>query len=120
MVMEEVYFCVLDQDEYKKYLCWKDMEEQGKLMILPCKPGDTVWDNDFGRPTAYEVTGFSFGNLNDDCFEYETMPLNQIIIYYSNSNGSITGSFAAREIGKTVFLTEPEAKEALERMKNGN
>lgn len=34
---------VLDQDEYKKYLEWKNAEKQGKLLILPCKPGDTVY-----------------------------------------------------------------------------
>lgn len=94
-----------------------DMEEQGKLLILPCKPGDTVWDNDFGTPTPYKITGFSFGDLNDDYLEDEEMALDQTIFYYSNSSGSITGIFAESEIGKTVFLTEQEAKETLEGMK---
>lgn len=41
--MEETYMSVLDQDEYKKYIEWKKMDEQGKLLIIPCKPGDTVY-----------------------------------------------------------------------------
>lgn len=93
---------------------YEDLEENGKMLKLPCKIGDKIWDNDFGRPTAYEVTGFSVGNMNDD-FEEATYA-DELIIHYSNQIGSITGSFAESEIGKTVFLTEQEAEEALERM----
>ena len=31
---------------------YEDLEEQGRLVKLPCKVGDTVWDNDYGRPCA--------------------------------------------------------------------
>lgn len=95
---------------------YEDLEEQGKLLKLPCVVGDTVWNNDFGRPCSYEVTGFSFGNLNDGCVE-EKMVLDQVLVHYTNSTGSITGSFAESEIGKTVFLTREEAEAALN---NGN
>lgn len=92
---------------------YEDLEEQGRLIKLPCKVGDYIWDNDFGRPCSYEVTGFSFGNVNQDSWEDEII-FNQVIAYYTNSNGSITGSFAVSEIGKTVFLTREEAEEALQ------
>lgn len=36
-------------EELKSY---KDLEEQGLLVRLPCKVGDTVWDNDFGYPIS--------------------------------------------------------------------
>ncbi len=92
---------------------YEDLEEQGKLLKPPCAVGDTVWDIDFGRPCSYEVTGFSFGNLNDD---WEEVFLDQIVVYYTNPSGSITGSFAADEIGKTVFLTREGAESALEEL----
>ncbi len=85
------------------------------LLKLPCKVGDYIWDNDYGRPCSYEVTGFSLGNLNQDDWEDETA-FDQVLVYYTNSNGSITGIFAVSEIGKTVFLTQAEAEEALKRM----
>ena len=50
---------------------YEDLEEQGRLVKLPCKVGDTVWDNDFGRPCAYTITSFSFG----ECEEYICKPV---------------------------------------------
>lgn len=97
------------RDVLRKLAEYEDLEEQGLLLKLPCKVGDPVWDIDFGRPCRYEVTGFSFGNLNEDYCEDEVTVFNQIVVYYTNSNGSMTGRFAMREIGKTVFLTREEA-----------
>ena len=96
---------------------YEDLEEQNKLLRLPCAAGDTVWDIDFGRPCSYEVTGFSFGSLNDDFGEENV--LDQVIVYYTNSNGSITGSFAVSEIGKSVFLSSEEAEATLEELERG-
>lgn len=98
----------------KKFKEYQKLEKQGKLLKLPCAVGDTIWDNDFGRPCSYEVTGFSFGDLNDGCVEEERV-INQVLVYYTNSTGSVTGSFAVSEIGKTVFLTPEEAEAALEK-----
>ena len=92
----------------EKLADYEDAEEQGRLVILPCKVGDTVWDNDFGIPCAYTITAFSFG----ECEEYicEPVTTKEAVFYYANSSGSITGSFAEREIGKSVFLSKAEAK----------
>lgn len=68
------------REELKYY---EDLVEQGRLVELPCKVGDIVWDIDYSRPC---------------------------------SNGSIVGSFASSEIGKTVFLTKEEAEQALKQM----
>lgn len=94
---------------YEKLKQYEDLEGQGLLLRLPCNVGDPVWDIDFGRPCRYEVTGFSFGNLNEDYCEDEVTVFNPIVVYYTNSNGSMTGRFAMSEIGKTVFLTREEA-----------
>lgn len=83
----------------------EDMEEQGKMMLLPCNIGDTVWDNDFGRPCSYKVIGFSLG---DTYREYGDSK--GISVYYQNENGSIKGDFLASEIGENVFLTKEEAE----------
>lgn len=102
---------------YRKLKEYEDLEEQGRLVKLPCKVGDTVWDNDCGRPCAYTITAFSFG----ECEEYicEPVTTKEVVFYYVNSSGSITGSFAESEIGKTVFLTEPEAKAKLKELRGG-
>ena len=100
-----------DVDKWRKY---KDLEEQGRLIKLPCKVGDTVWDNDFGIPCAYTITAFSFG----ECEEYICEPITtkEAVFYYANSSGSITGSFAESEIGKSVFLSKAEAKANLKEL----
>lgn len=107
-----------DCDEYeyfKKLAEYDDLDEQNRLMKLPCAVGDTVWDIDFGRPCSYEVTGFSFEIMNDDDWEEERV-LDQVVVYYTNSNGSITGTFAVSEIGKTVFPTKESAEAALKEL----
>lgn len=97
---------------------YEDSEEQGRLIKLPCKVGDTVWDVDCGRPCAYTITAFSFG----ECEEYicEPVTTKETVFYYANSSGSITGSFAESEIGKSVFLTKSEAEKKLKEMENKN
>lgn len=94
---------------------YQQLEEQGRLIKLPCKVGDTVWDNDCGRPCAYTITAFSFG----ECEEYidEPVTTKEVVFYYANSSGSITGSFAESEIGKSVFLSKPEAEAKLKELR---
>ena len=82
-------------------------------MRLPVKIGDMIWDNDFGHQVSYEIKAFSYGY----CDSYVEPDIeDQIIFYYENYSGSITGAFSMSEIGKTVFLTREEA-EKLEEMK---
>lgn len=97
-----------------KLAVYEDLEEQGLLVRLPCKVGDMVWDNDFGYPESYEIKAFSYGY----CDSYVEPDIeDEIIFYYENYTGSITGAFPMSEIGKTVFLTREEAEKKLEEMK---
>ena len=74
----------------------------------------STWDNVFGYPESYEIKAFSYGY----CDSYVEPDIeNQIIFYYENYSGSITGAFPMSEIGKTVFLTREEAEKKLEEMK---
>ena len=95
---------------------YEDLEEQGLLLRLPCHIGDTVWDNDYGNPCAYTITGFSFGTGED--YIDEPVSEKEVVCYYSNYIGSITGSFAVSEIGKSVFLTQAEAEQKLKEMES--
>lgn len=109
--------CETIADVIDKLADYEDLEEQGRLIKLPCKVGDTVWDNDFGRPCAYTITAFSFG----ECEEYicEPVTTKEVAFYYANSSGSITGSFAESEIGKSVFLNRYEAEAKLKELRGG-
>ncbi len=106
-------WAMADLRERLKY--YEDLEEQGRLLKLPCKVGDVIWDNDFGSPCAYTITAFSFGECEDYIDEPATNK--EIIFYYSNLSGSITGSFAESEIKKTVFLTKSEAEAKLKELR---
>ena len=62
----------------------------------------------------YEIKAFSYGY----CDNYVEPDIeDEIIFYYENYTGSITGDFPMSEIGKTVFLTREEAEKKLEEMK---
>ena len=100
----------------RKLCDYEDLEEQGLLVRLPCKVGDMVWDNDFGYPESYEIKAFSYGYC-DSYVESGVGIEDEIIFYYENSIGSITGAFPMSEIGKTIFLTREEAEKKLEEMK---
>ena len=104
------------ESAYKKLAEYETLEEQGLLLRLPCNVGDTVWDNDYRKPCAYTITGFSFGT--DEDYIDEPVSLKEVVYYYSNYSGSITGSFAVSELGKTVFLTQAEAEQKLKELEN--
>ncbi len=78
------------------------------VIVPPCKIGKKVWDNDFGRPCSYIVTGFDIGKTLDDEENHREM-----FMYYENRNGSVQCNCPITQIGKTVFLTREEAEKAL-------
>lgn len=107
-----------DEDNFKaikKLADYEKLEEQGLLMRLPCRVGDTVWDNDFGYPELYEIKAFSYGYC-DGYIEAGEEIRDEIIFYCENHTGSIIGSFPVSGIGKTVFLTREEAEKKMEEM----
>ena len=84
-------------EELKQY---RDAEEQGLLLRLPCKVGDVLWWTDaFGDLCSSEVNSM-FIEQGIDGIVIET--------WICNING--------KEIGKTAFLTQEEAEQALARM----
>lgn len=92
-------------------------KEQGKLLIIPCKPGDTVYvisNYSNYKKNGYEIIKAIVSNIRvkDDCKTVSFTCRGK----WKNQNPYI-GNFTSNSVSKTVFLTEQEAKEALEGMK---
>lgn len=94
---ERVSIWTKNQQLIDKLAYYEDLEEQGRLVILPCKVGDTVY-------------GISMGKLI-------SLTVNEISIFYMKServinvkcqNNDEFRNYVEREFGKTVFLTESE------------
>ncbi len=89
---------------------YEDLEEQGLLLKLPVAIGDTVYEVQEIRKRIQPYTIISVHISNCSIlFGWELKDAKGI---YSNVNG-----FCDYAIGKTVFLTQAEAEDALERMK---
>ena len=72
-------------------------DKEGRVLILPCKVGDTVYAADAAPVIPLRVKELAFYLKGEDGGDYERV-----------SN-----------IGKTVFLTREEAEKALEARKDG-
>lgn len=107
---------LITNDSVRKYREWKSLEEQGKLLKLPCAVGDTVYQIIFDKYTkcsAYkrEFNEYYCEECEKECDskkEYhiekvEGCHLDWILEYWD-------------EFYKTVFLTREEAEAALEEM----
>ena len=91
-------------EELKSY---KDLEEQGLLVRLPCKVGDIVY-----VPTRNFISELRIIMISVDMHgTYFRWMLSSGI--YSNLDG-----FSGSKLGKTVFLTREEAEKKLEELKN--
>lgn len=112
--------CKTIENMIKKLATYEVLEEQGLLVRLPCRVGDTVW----------VVT--SPINVFDECdgaAEYEVYEsfLSSVTYYTCGEqfriNAKVTNSFIVEyfrecDFGKTVFLTREEADSKLEELKN--
>ena len=96
----------------KKLADYEDLEEQGLLVRLPCKVGDTVYRVDAGAKqpiipmTVSEIHFLSYKNeraVRFDAIGKEDMG---------------ESCYRLEDIGRIVFLTHEEAEKKLEEMKN--
>lgn len=84
---------------------YENLEEQGRLIKLPCKVGDKVYYARGKFVLEYEVTGFSIDITGVWLIHGE---------YHVDKNNKTYGyNFDVDEIGKTVFLSRFEAEEEL-------
>lgn len=113
-----IYESRIAQLENEKEDMWKELdrvkaerdafenaEKQGRLAVLPCKVGDTVYStlDDLGHSYKCEVTGVYLSRR-----EHESYVELDPISYRGSKYGASFGAF-----GKTVFLTREEAEAAL-------
>ncbi len=91
----------------------EDKIEQGTLIELPCKVGDTVYfavDNGWDCAEIDEIHIFK----DDIVFEWV-----QYDRGYELTELWDCGDFSIKDIGKTVFLTREEAEKKLKELQNG-
>lgn len=102
--------CQYISDALEKLAKYEDLEEQGRLIKLPCKAGDTVYgiNTDRNIVSALKIISvkiYSYAIY----FDYQL-----IDGIYKN-----IVSFADADIGKTVFLTKSEAETKLKELRGG-
>lgn len=85
--------------ELKEY---RDLEEQGLLLKLPCKVGDTL----------YFV---SRNKIIEELIVLKITYQDKFIITFRDESNDI-GNVSEKYIGKTVFLTKEEAEEKLKEL----
>ena len=85
---------------------YEDLEEQGRLIKLPCKVGDTVYVPTRDFISELRIVHISISK-NNTFFHWM---LNAGI--YPNLDG-----FSVDKIGKTVFLTKSEAEAKLKELR---
>lgn len=106
-----------EKEDAEFFVKAKEAEEQGKMLILPCKPGDTVYI------IQKRYTKCQYGQEFDEsvccgCEAEECDSKKEFVIIPHKVTNLIYCVEIIPKIGKTVFLTEPEVNKALEDMKN--
>lgn len=109
-VNEDICSCL--QEVLEKLAEYEDLEEQKKLLTLPCAVGDTVYEVQELRKRiqAYTIIAIHISNCGN-LYGWELKDGKGV---YSNVNG-----FSEYAIGKTVFLTKEEAEAALKELERG-
>ena len=92
-----------------------EADRAGRLMVSPCKVGDTVW------VTRNPWTGKLLKNPLDAYVNGVEMYSHGLYVNLLFDTRKINGTrdYEINHIGKTVFLTHEEAEAALEAMKDG-
>ena len=96
-------------EAYYKLQHYEDLEEQGRLIELPCKIGDTVYYiNIHNRLSLFKNTVYEAKVARFVTTRYGT----SIVIQIRNEYGC-TELYSEDNYNKTVFLTKEEAEAAL-------
>lgn len=87
----------------KKLKEYEDLEEQGRLIKLSCKVGDTVYYINPDKNTINELVVYGF----------DIRPLQRFVYDYMGARLNFN------QFGKTVFLTKSEAEAKLKELRDG-
>ena len=105
------------KDAMQKLANYEDIEEQGLLLKLPCRVGDTIYVSDRdGQPREMILDA---PDIRCHCAKEDNLCMalcdrknTGVCAYRLMNDGS--------DIGKTVFLTKEEAEKALAEMEKNN
>lgn len=97
---------------YLKLREYENAEEDGRLLILPCKVGDTVY---YYCKILDEILQYFIEQI---VIDYDADSPKGYIIYNAiNNDGPYEDiDFDETDIGKTIFLTREAAEQALKEM----
>ena len=99
--------CIFINDVCERLAEYEDLEEQGRLLRLPCKMGDTV----YVKMTASCKTRYVEAEVRDFTY-FKSFGFCVVITSKHFDKQNIPFS----EFGKTVFLSEEEAEAKLKEM----
>ena len=97
----------------KKLSEYETAEEEGRVVVLPCKSGKDL----FGIYNGTIVEGYADGYLLEKTSVHSDA---DHWIWLQDKNSKNYWKIAFAEIGKTVFLTREEAEKALKEMEESN
>ncbi len=107
--------CGENSYDYKNLLIeklgkYEDLEEQGRLIKLPCKVGDTVY--------VIHYINRRFVIFSHIISKFVIMPYRfpRVEIYFESENGFITCDFEG-QINENLFLTKSEAEAKLKELR---
>ena len=99
----------------RKLAEYEDLEEQGLLLRLPCKVGDTVYKVWPCSKNGKSIAEFEISHIYVDNPQFIEFSM----ISKKNKNATYPYRFFKDfEIGKTVFLTKEEAEHKLKEMES--
>ena len=109
------------RDAFNKLAHYEDLEEQGRLIELPCKVGDTVYfiDRTYNRTIREFIDFVNIGYVK--AIKFSARPT-KVTIEYDDGRGQGRckgADYHASNIGKTLFLTKEEAEVKLKERKEG-
>lgn len=96
------------ESAYKKLAEYEDLDEQGLLLRVPCKVGDTV----------YKPNPITLSEIVE--IKIESIFITETKINISGRTTKMKYSFCCSpsDFGKTVFLTKAEAEHKLKKMES--
>lgn len=110
--------CGIVEDMVKKLADYENLEEQGRLIKLPCKVGDAVYCI-FNRYTKCTFSNEEFDEYSCQGCEYDCDSEKENYVQDMRAYSLDWIVTNLNNFGKTVFLTESEAETKLKELRGG-
>ena len=99
----------------QKLAYYEDLEEVGRLVVLPCKVGDWVYAL-WSVPTAYKYVIYC-AEVKEICHSVRNCRMTTTYLLEPIEYRGRRKEYRDDDFGKTVFLTREDAERALEETK---